>query len=46
MPGIVEYDRGGVTHRMNADVQRGISLGIEDDPILRAKMTNAGETYN
>jgi len=31
---------------MNADVNRGISLGIEDEPELREKMTNVGEKYN
>lgn len=46
LPGMVEYDRGGVTHRMNADVKRSVSLGIEDDPELRAKMTSVGENYN
>lgn len=46
LPGMVEYDRGGVTHRMNANVKRSISLGIEDDPEFRAKMTRVGEKYN
>ncbi len=39
MPGITELDREGVTHRMSKGINDGISLGIEDNPELRAKMT-------
>ena len=31
---------------MNAGINQGISLGIEDDPTLRAKMTRVGDNYN
>ncbi len=45
MPGMAELNRGGVTHRMSSVIKEGISLGIEDVPELRAKMTAVGEKY-
>lgn len=45
-PGLTEFNRWGTTHRMSGWISQGISLGIEDDPLLRAKMTNVWEKYN